>query len=47
VLDVIRHTLGLRWDFIARAALKFEYHYIDQLDLNSPNAVYTQAAFTF
>ena len=47
VVDVIRHTLGLRWDFINRAALKFEYHYIDQNNLNRPHAFYTQAAFTF
>ena len=47
VLDVTRHTLGLRWDFINRAALKFEYHYSDQNNLNRPHAFYTQAAFTF
>ena len=47
VVDVIRHTLGLRWDFIRWAALKFEYHYIDQDNLDRPHAFYTQAAFTF
>jgi hypothetical protein len=47
VVDVTRHTLGLRWDFINRAALKFEYQYIDQNNLNRPHAFYTQAAFTY
>ena len=47
VVDVIRHTLGLRWDFIRWAALKFEYHYIDQDNLDGPHAFYAQAAFTF
>ena len=47
VLDVMRHTLGLRWNFIDRAAIKFEYHYIDQLNLDNSNAFYSQAAFTF
>ena len=47
VVDVIRHTLGVRWDFINRAALKFEYHHIDQNNLDRPHAFYAQAAFTF
>ncbi len=47
VVDVTRNILGARWDFINWAALKFEYHYIDQDNLTSPHAFYTQAAFTF
>lgn len=47
VVDVTLNTLGLRWDFINRAALKFEYHYIEQKSLSNRNAFYTQAAFTF
>jgi len=47
VVNVTRNALGLRWDFINKAALKFEFHYIDQNNLNSPYAFYTQAAFTF
>jgi hypothetical protein len=47
VVDITRHTLGLRWDFVSRAALKFEIHYIDQYNLSRPYAFYTQAAFTF
>ncbi len=47
LVDVRRHTLGVRWDFITWAALKFEYHYIDQKGLDNPNAFYTQATFTY
>lgn len=47
VVDVTLNTLGLRWDFINRAALKFEYHYVEQKNLGNRNAFYTQAAFTF
>lgn len=47
VVDVTRHTVGLRWDFMNWAALKFEYHYIDRNNLDRPHAFYTQAAFTY
>ena len=47
VVDVTRHTLGVRWDLITWAALKFEYHHIDQANLTSPHAYYTQGTFTF
>ena len=47
VVDETRNTLGLRWDFIDRAALKFEYQHIHQDNLSSPHAFYVQAAFTF
>ena len=34
VVDLKRYTAGLRWDIIRWAALKLEYHYIDQGNLN-------------
>ena len=42
-----RNTLGIRWDLINWAALKFEYQHIDQVNLSSPHAFYTQGTFTF
>ena len=47
IVDVTRHTAGLRWDFITWAALKFEYQYVDQAQLKNPNAFWTQATFTY
>jgi len=47
VVDLKRYTVGLRWDLISWAALKLEYHYIDQDNLNNPNAFYAQTTFTF
>jgi len=47
IVDVTRHTVGLRWDLIDWAALKFEYQHIDQANLSSPSAFLTQGTFTF
>ncbi|HAV64382.1 MAG TPA: hypothetical protein DCY13_18690 [Verrucomicrobiales bacterium] len=47
VVDVRRHTFGIRWDFITWAALKLEYHHVDQDGLDNPHAFYTQATFTY
>jgi len=47
IVDVTRHTLGLRWDFIAWAALKLEYQYVDRALLEDPNYFWAQAAFTY
>lgn len=47
VVDLKRYTAGLRWDIISWAALKLEYHYIDQDNLDNPNAFYAQTTFTF
>ena len=47
VVDETRNTLGIRWDLINWAALKFEYQHIDQANLSSPHAFFTQGTFTF
>ena len=47
IVDVTRHTAGLRWDFITWAALKLEYQYIDEAQLAGRSAYWAQAAFTY
>lgn len=47
IVDVTRHTAGLRWDFINWAALKLEYQYIDEAQLAGRSAFWAQAAFTY
>lgn len=47
LVDVTRNTLGIRWDFIAWAALKLEYQNVDEANLKVRNEVWAQATFTY
>jgi hypothetical protein len=47
VLDVHKHTVGARWDFLAWNALKVEYGFVNYLDVDDEHLLSANLSFAF